>query len=160
MNLVHAIPQEELLLGQLTTSKLGKVMHGFMSVGIASLEMASPIDFLSDKDKVPLGFLEVLRCISIKPGHADKIELLGQQVNQLSDLTIQFHRLFLELANWRTMSSEEVHARVSRLGDCYAWICQSLEAVSSLLGKAADYSEQSRQDRNMLEGFFHSVPVK
>jgi hypothetical protein len=160
MDLAHAISEDDLLLAQLTASKLGKVMHGIMSVGVASLEMPSPTDFLSGKDKVLLGFLEVLRTIGLKPGHTDKIEMLRQQVNQLSDLTRRFHNRFLEIARWRTMSSEDIQATVDHLSECYSQLCQSLGAFCSLFGKRSDYSEQARQGIAMLDAFFQTVPAK
>ena len=82
MNLTHAIPEVELLLARLTTTKLAKVMHGFLSVGSASLEMASPSDFLTGREKTPLGFLAVLRCIGVNVHNVDKLPLLRQQVDQ------------------------------------------------------------------------------
>ncbi len=102
MNLAHAIPEDDLLLARLVSSKLASVLHGIVSVGVAALELDSPADFLTGKDRVVLGFLEVLRCIGVRPGHADKVELLRQHVNQLADLAVQFHSCFLELAHWRT----------------------------------------------------------
>ncbi len=159
MNLSHTLPQDELQLARLTAAKLARVMHGLMSVGTASLEMASPTDFLAGREQVPLGFLEVLRCVGVKPGHADKVELLRQPVQQLTDLARQFHGSFLELAHWRSLPPEDLHAALDRLGDCYLQFCRGLETFCSLLGMEANYSDQARQDRALLEGFFQTLPV-
>ncbi len=157
MNLTDALPQDELLLAQLTASKLAKVMHGLMSVGTASLGMEASRDFLTDRDKTPLGFLEVLACIGVNPGHADKIPLLRERVKELADVTSQFHRSFIELTNWRSMSLQDIKATVERLGDSYTEFCRLLGGFCSLLGMDSDYSEQAQQDRSLLEAFFQTL---
>jgi hypothetical protein len=157
MNLTNALPDDELLLAQLTAAKLAKVMHGMMSVGTASLELESPTDFLAGREKTPLGFLEVLRCIGVKAEYVDQIPLLRQQVHQLTDLASRFHGQFMELARWRNMSPRDVSAAVDRLGDCYTQFCQQLADFCSLLGMDSDYSEQAQQDRMILDAFFHTV---
>jgi hypothetical protein len=157
MNLTHALPQDELLLARLTASKLAKIMHGLLSVGSASLSMESPTDFLTGREKTPFGFLEVLRCIGVYAEHIDVVQLLRQQVDQLSDLTRQFHTLFMELARWRTMSIQDVRALVDRLGDTYSQFCQLLGVFCSQLGMDSDYSDQAQQDRNYLEAVIQTV---
>jgi hypothetical protein len=157
MNLAHALPQDELLLAQLTASKLAKVMHGLMSVGTGSLEMASPTDFLSGRDKVPLGFLEVLRCIGVKPGHTDKIEVLRQQVDQLSELTSRFYTVFMELAHWRSMSREDVRQTADRLVVSYTEYLQRLGAFCSMLGMDPDYSAKAQIGRFGIDSFLRTL---
>ena len=161
MNLTDALLEEELLLARLTASKLAKVMHGIMSVGTASLEMECPTDFLTGREKTPLGFLEVLRCIGVKAEQVDQVPVLRQQVHQLAELTTRFHGLFMELAHWRNMSPQEVSATVDRLGDCYSQFCQQLGDFCCLLGMDADYSAQVQQDKMILDAFFQMVgPLK
>lgn len=157
MNLTHAIPQDELILARLTASKLARIMHGLLSVGSASLEMESPTDFLKGRDKTPLGFLEVLRCVGVNVEHADKVHLLRQQVDELSELTRQFHNLFMELAHWRTMPIPDVRALVDQLADAYTRFCELLGVFCGQLGMDSDYSEQARQDRQMLDAVFQTV---
>src|SRR5947209_8758843 len=101
MNVSAAVPHDELLLAQLVSAKLARVINGMLSVGLATLELDSPTAFLSGKDKVLLGFIEVLRCVAVKPGNAEAIEVLRRQTHQLSDLAIRFCNLFTELARWR-----------------------------------------------------------
>src|SRR4051812_29616242 len=144
MNLTESLPQDELTLARLVASKLAKVMHGLMSVGTASLGMEASKDFLAGRDKTPLGFLEVLGCIGVKPGHADKIPLLRERVRELADVTSQFHQQFIELTNWRQMSPRHINAAVERLGDRYALFCQRLGAFCSMLGLEADFTEQAK----------------
>lgn len=157
MNLEHALPPDELLLARLTAVKLGKVMHGLMSVGTACLEMESPADFLAGRERTPLGLIEVLSCIGVKPTDVDKIQILRAEADQLAEMTGRFHRYFMELAPWRTMSASDVQTAVARLGDSYAEFCRRLGGFCALLGMDADFSEQGRQDRSMLEGLFRSL---
>jgi hypothetical protein len=160
MDLTQALPQDEQFLAQLTTPKLAKVMHGFLSVATTSLQMESPADFLGGREKTGLGFLEVLRCVGVKPGHADKIEFLRQRVDQLSELGRRFHGLFLELAGWRSMSPQDIRITVERLGDTYAQFCQLLGTFRSELGADSDYSAQARQDRDMLDAFLPTLAAQ
>ena len=157
MNLTDPLPQDELTLARLTASKLAKVMHGLMSVGTASLGMEPSTDFLTDRDKTPLGFLEVLGCIGVKPGHTDKIPLLRERVKELADVTSQFHRLFIGLAKWRKMSSQDIDATVEFLGESYTRFCQLLGAFCAMLGMDADFTQQAIQDRNYLVASFQTV---
>jgi hypothetical protein len=157
MDLTDALPRNELVLAQLTADKLGKVMHGLVSVGTASLELESPADFLTGREKTPLGFLEVLRCIGVKPGHADKIELLRERVGELSESTNRVHGALMELADWRNMPSQEVDAAVDRLGESYARFCKRLDMFCSLLGMESNTSDRARQDIDLLEAFFQTV---
>jgi len=157
MDLTDALPRNELLLAQLTTDKLGKVMHGLVSVGTASLELESPADFLTGREKTPLGFLEVLRCIGVKPGHADKIDLLRERVDELSESTNRVHGALMELADWRNMPPQDIEATVDCLGNDYARFGQRLDTFCSLLGMESNYSDQARQDSALLEAFFKTV---
>jgi hypothetical protein len=156
MNLTDALPQDELTLARLTAAKLAKVMHGLVSVGAASLAMETSMDFLTGRDKTPLGFLEVLACVGVRPGHEDKISLLRERVKELADLTSQFHRLFIELTNWRSMPPPDVNATVERLGDSYALFCQRLGDFCSMLGMQADFTQQAIQDRRYLVAAFQT----
>jgi hypothetical protein len=160
MNLTDTLPPEELVLARLTTDKLAKVMHGLMSVGTASLELDSPADFLAGREKTPLGFLEVLRCIGVRPGHAGAIELLRERVGELSDGVVRIHAGLVELAGWRSTPPPMVDAEVVRLADDYALFCDRLESFGSLLGMEGTYADQARRDRAGLEGFFRSVCVQ
>jgi hypothetical protein len=157
MGLTDALPPDELLLARLTASKLARVMHGLLSVGTAALEMESPAAFLAGREKAPLGFLEVLRCIGVRPGHADKVELLRERVGELSELGSRCHGLLLELARWRDLAPQEVRAAVDRLGETYAQFCRRLGLFCSLLGVEADYSGQAQQDPALLGAFFQTV---
>lgn len=160
MNLTDALPPEELVLARLTTDKLAKVMHGLWSVGTASLELDSPADFLAGREKTPLGFLEVLRCIGVRPGHAGAIELLRERVGELSDGVDRIHAGLMELAGWRSTSPQMVDAEVERLADEYVRFCDRLESFGSLLGMEANYADQARGGRAGLEGFFQAVCVR
>ncbi len=157
MNLTDALPQDELVLARLTAVKLAKVMHGLLSVGTGSLEMEPAGAFLAGRDKTPLGFLEVLGCIGVKDGNADKIPLLRERVKELADLTREFHRLFMDLTDWRRLSPQEINAKVDRLGDRYTLFCQRLGAFCSMLGMESDFTQQAIQDRNYLRAFFQRV---
>jgi hypothetical protein len=150
MNLADAIPQDDLLLARLVCSKLAKVVNGIVSVGAATLELESPTDFLAGKDKIVLGFLEVLRCIGVKPGHADKVELLRRQADQLSELAVLFHSRFMELTRWRAMSPEAICETVGRFSAVYGDFFQALEAFSSLLGMDDDYSSTAQQGKRRV----------
>jgi hypothetical protein len=154
MNLSDALPADELLLAQLAAGKLAKVMHGLMSVGIASLETDDPAGFLAGRERTPLGFLEVLRCIGVKPGHAEKVEPLRQQVRELIELASNTHGALVELAHWRTMSRSEIQKAVDRAGDGYAQWCQRLGQFCAQLGMEVDYSAQAEQNRVQLTATF------
>jgi hypothetical protein len=153
MNLADAIPPDDLLLARLVTSKLASVTHGILSVGVAALELDSPNDFLTGKDRVILGFFEVLRSIGVRPGHADKIELLRQAVNQLAERASEFHRRLLELAQWRTMPSAAIHETAERLSALYTDFLHSLAAFSALLGLDSDFSGKAQQGKNRVDEF-------
>jgi hypothetical protein len=157
MNLADAIPHDDLALARLTASKLAKVMHGLMSIGTASLGMPSPADFLAGRDKTPLGFIEVFRCVGLKAGHADQIPLLRDHVEQLADLVSRFHDHFLHLAAWRTLSDSDVRATAERLGETYSQFCEQLGRFCALLGMDGDFSVQAQQDRAGLDGFFQTA---
>jgi hypothetical protein len=157
MSIANAIPQDDLLLARLVSSKLASVMHGIVSVGVATLELNSPTDFLTGKDRVILGFLEVLRCIGVQPGHADKVELLRQQVNQLSELAVGFHGRFMELAQWRTMPTTAVHETAHRLSELYTDFLRSLGAFTSLFGLDSDYTSKAQQGRNRVNEFLQTL---
>jgi hypothetical protein len=153
MNLADAILPDDLLLARLVTSKLASVTHGILSVGVASLELDSPTDFLMGKDRVLLGFLEVLRCIGVRPGHVDKIEMLRQAVNQLAERAVEFHRAFLELAQWRTMPSAAIHETAERLAARYTDFIRSLAGFSALLSLDSDYSGKAQLGRDRVDEF-------
>ena len=157
MNLASAVPRDDLLLAQLSIAKLAEVMHGILSVGVASLELESPTDFLAGKDQVLLGFLEVLRCIGLRPGHAGQVELLRRPVDQLADLALQFHRAFMALAHWRTLSPEETRATANGLADCYTQFFQALGDFGALFGMHADYSAKTQQGKNRVEEFLQTL---
>jgi hypothetical protein len=157
MDLTDALPHDELILARLTATKLAKVMHGLLSVGTGSLKLEPSGAFLTGRVKTPLGFLEVLGCIGVKPGHADKIPLLRERVKELADLTSQFYRLFMDLTDWRRLSPQEINTKVDRLGDSYALFCQRLGAFCSMLGMESDFTQQAIQDRNYLRAFFQTV---
>jgi hypothetical protein len=160
MNLTDALPQNELILARLAAAKLAKVMHGIMSVGTASLGMETSMDFLTNRDKTPLGFLEVLGCIGVRPGHEDKIPLLRERVKELADVTSQFHRLFIELTNWRSMLPADINTAVERLGDSYSLFCQRLGDFCSMLGMESDFTQQVIQDRSYLIAAFRVISPK
>lgn len=157
MDLKEALPPNERMLAQLTVTKLGKVMHGLLSVGTAALEMDSPADFLAGREKTPLGFLEVLHCIGVNHEHVDELPELRERVAELTDLTSQFFRVFTELANWRQMSSPDLKATVDRLCDRYTRFCQRLGLFCSMLGMDNDYTQQATQDTYYIGTFFQTV---
>jgi hypothetical protein len=157
MNLTDALPQDELTLARLTAAKLAKVLHGWISVGTASLAMETATDFLNGRDKTPLGFLEVLGCIGVKPGHQSKIPFLRDRVKELAEATSQFHRLFLELANWRSLPPPDVRAAAEQLGDGYTSLCQRLDDFCSILGLELDLARQAVQDRSYLVAAFQTM---
>jgi hypothetical protein len=154
MNLTTILPQDELVLARLTVAKLAKVVHGLLSTGTACLALPSPETFLTGREKTPLGFLEVLGCIGVNPGHADKIPMLRERVKELSELVSQSHRELLELAVWRTLSSENIHHIVGQLSDTYTQFCQKLQAFGTMLEMDVNYSKQAQEDVQMLEAFF------
>jgi hypothetical protein len=160
MNLADAIPPDDLLLARLVTSKLASVTHGILSVGVAALELDSPTEFLTGKERVILGFLEVLRCIGVRPGHADKIELLRQAVNQLAERGVGFHSRFLELARWRTMPAAAIHETAERLKALYTDFLRSLAAFSALLGQDSDYTGKAQQGRNRVDEFLLTLNAR
>jgi hypothetical protein len=153
MNLANAIPEDDLALVRLVCTKLAIVMNGIVSVGVATLELRSPTDFLAGKDNVVLGFLEVLRSVGVKPGHADEVELIRQPVDQLSELAALFHRHFMELARWRDMPAETVRAAAGRLSATYTDFFRALGAFSSLLGMNSDYSGKIQEGRRRVDEF-------
>jgi hypothetical protein len=95
----------------------------------------------------------VLRCIGVRPGNADKIELLRQAVNQLAERAVEFHSCFLELAAWRTMTSTAIHETADRLAALYTDFLHSLAAFSALLGLDSDYTGKAQQGRNRVDEF-------
>ncbi len=153
MNLSDAILPDDLLLARLVTAKLVNVTHGILSVGIAALELDSPTDFLTGKDRVILGFLEVLRCVGVRPRHADKIELLRQAVNKLTERAVEFHGCFLELAQWRTMPAAAIHETAKRLAALYTDFLHSLAALAALLGVDLEYTGNAQQAENRVDDF-------
>lgn len=153
MNLANAIPQDDLVLARLVCAKLAGIMNGIVSVGVATLELESPADFLAGKDKVVLGFLEVLRSVGVQPGQAEKVELLRQHVNQLSELAALFHRRFMELTQWRVMAPENVRDAADRLSVTYTDLFRALGAFSSLLGMDPDYSGKIQDGRRRVDEF-------
>jgi hypothetical protein len=160
MSLAESIPPDELQLARLTASKLSKVVNGLVSVGTGCLMMPSPLDFLAGRDRTPLGFVEVLRCIGVKPGHADKIPLLREQADQLARSIQHVHAGLLRLASWRSLPAPEIHEAVEQLCEGYEQFCARLGNFSALLGLEADSSAQARVARVGLEGLFHkALPV-
>jgi hypothetical protein len=153
MSLAEALPQDDLLLARLCLSKMADVTHGILSVGLACLELPSPADFLAGKDKVLLGFVEVLRSLGTKPGHADKVELLRRQADALADRATEFHGLLMRLARWRALSPAETRETARCLAESFARFFQSLATFSSLLGMKTDYSEKVQEGTERLHGF-------
>jgi len=153
MNVANAIPEDDLILARLVCSKLASIVKGIVSVGVATLELESPADFLVGKDKVVLGFLEVLRSVGVQPGHADKVELLRQHVKQLSELAVLFNRRFMELAQWRVMPAGYIRAAAGRLSAIYTDFFRALAAFSSLLGMDSDYSSKIQEGRRRVDEF-------
>jgi hypothetical protein len=157
MNVTHAIPQDELLLAQLASAKLAKLIKGLMSVGVGSLQLESPLGFLADRNKVLLAFIEVLRCVGVSPMSGERYERLRHQADQLSDLVGRFHHHFVELAAWRTMSPPQVRATAGELVASYAELCQVLAAFRASIGVEADASAQVQQGREMIRGFLTEI---
>ncbi len=153
MNLADAIPPDDLLLARLVCSKLVNVLNGVVSVGVASLELESPTEFLADKDRLILGFLEVLRCVGVRPGHADKVELLRQPVHRLMELATLFHRHFMELTRWRSLPPEAVRETAGRLSGAYTDFVRSLGAFSSLLGMGPECYVKAQQGISRVDDF-------
>jgi hypothetical protein len=153
MNLADAIPPDDLLLARLVCSKLVNVLDGIVSVGVASLELDSPTDFLAGKDRLILGFLEVLRCIGVRPGHADKVEQLRHPVHRLTELATQFHGRFMELARWRGMAPEAVRDTAGRLSQASTDFVRSLGAFCSLLGMGPECCGKAQQGISRVDDF-------
>jgi hypothetical protein len=153
MNLTHAIAPDELLLAELASAKLAKLIQGLMTVGVGSLKMASPSAFLAGRDRPLLAFVEVLHCVGLRPGCGDEWERLRQHAEQLADLTRQFRQDLLQLAAWRTLSPTEVRARADRLVASYTALRQSLAAFRALIGADTDYSGEIHQGREMIDAF-------
>jgi hypothetical protein len=160
MNGTTALTPDELLLAQLASAKLAKLIKGLMSVGVGALQLAAPSDFLAGGDQVLLAFIEVLRCTGVNPKCGEFFYRLRQQTDQLSDRARQFHRHFLELAAWRTMAPPEVRATANRLVANYTDFCHSLAAFRALIGVEADDSDQVQQGRDLISAFLNDcLPV-
>jgi hypothetical protein len=162
MHLTLAIPSDELLLAKLLVSKLAKVMHGLFSVGLGSVAMEHPtgVDFLNGRDRVSLGFLDVLRCIDVTPGNADKLALLRHHMEKVAEATTHFHCLLTKLAGWRAMTVRDIRAVADRLGESYVDFCRLLGEFSSWLGMETDFRDQALQDRNYLEAVIDKLPLE
>jgi hypothetical protein len=157
MNVTQVIPQDELLLAQLASAKLAKLITGLVSVGVGSLYLETPVGFLANRDKVLLGFIEVLRCVPVKPGNGEIHERLRYQADQLLDLARQFHQHFIQLAAWRTMPPPQVRATADGLVANYAELCQELAVFRALIGAEADPSAQIPQGREMIRAFLADI---
>jgi hypothetical protein len=157
MNVAQVIPPDELLLARLASAKLAKLISGLMSVGVSSLQLESPAGFLANRDKVLLGFIEVLRCIGVKPGNGESQERLRHQADELFDLARQFHQHFIQLAAWRTLSPPQVQATADGLLAKYAALCQALAVFRNLLGEEADPSAGIQQGQEMLAAFLEYI---
>jgi hypothetical protein len=157
MNLTNSIAPDELLFGQLASAKLAKLIQGLMSVGMGSLHLPSPGAFLAGRDKTLLAFVEVLRCVGVKPGCGEDCERLRQHAGTLAELTRQFYQDFLQLAAWRDLSPAEVRARADRLVASYTELCQSLAAFRALIGADTDCSGQALQGREMMDAFLKDL---
>jgi len=142
--------EDEWTLARLTAAKLARIMHGWLSVGAASLGTDLARDFLQNKDHTPLGFLEVLGCMGVGPGHENPILPWRQRVKELAELTSQFHGLFLGLAGWRSMSRADIQDTVRCLGECYTLFCRRLGEFGFLLGMQLDLAQQAKEDSNYL----------
>jgi hypothetical protein len=150
MHVAHAIPEDELLLARLASAKLAGIVHGMMSVGVAALEAESPADFLAGKDRAMLAFIEVLECIGVKPGFGEIVQTLRRDAGKLSGLALRFHRHFLDVACWRTLSSPNLSAAADRLFASYADLCQALDAFRAHLGVESDCSPQVQKAREAV----------
>jgi len=150
MSFADAIPSEDLILARLVCSKLAKVMHGTLSVGMATLESSSPTSFLNNRDKRPLGFIEVLRSIGVNPGCTAEREMLREAADQLSELVSRFHSIFLELTRWQSMSPQNVRETADRLAEAYAQFCRSLGMFCSQLGIDSAYTDQGVAGREWI----------
>jgi hypothetical protein len=159
MNLTQVIRQDELLLAQLASAKLAKLISGLMSVGVGSLQLESPVGFLANRDKVLLGFIEVLRCISVKPGNGEGHQRLRRQADRLFDLAGQFHQHFIELAAWRTLSPSQVETTANALVAKYAELLQALAVFRALIGVEADPSAQVQQGHEMMTAFLADIAI-
>jgi hypothetical protein len=149
MNISAAIPDDELILGRLACAKLAGMVQGIMSVGLASLELQSSVDFLTGRDRPHLGFIEVLSCISVRPGSAEAWKHLSDEANAMRNLFGQFYECLIRLSHWRNTPSADVLEATHRLIAAYVALFQSLQAFSDLLGMGADYSRFQRQGQQM-----------
>jgi hypothetical protein len=150
MDSARAIPEDELLLARLASAKLAKMLQGIMSVGTAALELESPADFLTGKDRALLAFIQVLECIGVKPGFGEIVQTLRLDATKLSLLALRFHQHFLDVARWRTLSAPDLCAAADRLLASYAELCQALDAFREHLGVECDCSPQVQQARQAL----------
>lgn len=157
MSVMSAIPPDELQLARLAAAKLARVIQGIMSVGVASLELPTPTGFLDGKEKVVLAFLEVLRCVGVKPGHGDTVARLRQPVDQLADVALEFQRNFMALADWRSMRPDDARAIANRVFASYSQFCQLLADFCALIEVELDPSESTAQGRVLIDAFVDSV---
>lgn len=153
MTEITALPDDELLLAQLTTAKLSRIVHGLISVGVPALELDAPEEFLSGKDELLLAFIEVLRSLSLRPGPHGRSDAFRKQTRQLRVQALQFHREFLAFAKWRTLSLEQIPFAAQRLGDSYRQFGQSLDDTLVLLGAACPSLARLQEGTQLLDGF-------
>ena len=153
MNVKSAIMPHELLLAQLASEKLAMLLKGLMSVGVSSLQLDSPGHFLAGQDQRLLAFIEVLRCVGVRPDHPEVFDRLREVGDRLSDLARQFHHHFLELADWRALSPPEVRATAGRLVASYTELCQALATFRGLIGVKAEEVGQVQLGRELISSF-------
>src|SRR5579883_2675127 len=100
MDVTQAVPEDELLLARLATTKLANMLGGVMSTGAAALELPGPEAFFAGRDATLLAFVKVLECVGVKPGCDDAYTSLRAKAENLSHLTITFFKQYVDLCKW------------------------------------------------------------
>jgi hypothetical protein len=154
-----SIPRDELLLADLASAKLAKLLQGFLSVGLTALQLDDPLGFLAPRDKGMLGFVEVLRVVVVKAGHLEVGARLRDLAAQLSDAVVAFHRHFCAVASWRKLTHPEVRSLVDQLRESYRRCCETIRDYRTILGADSDCSRQVSLAEAMLEEFVTHLPA-
>src|SRR4051812_32771689 len=108
-NVSDAILPDELKLAQLACTKLTRLVHGLMSVGIAAVELPNAAGFFKGRDEPFLALVTALRYTSVKVGAQRAALAIQAQADAIGASIRTLFDLWLVLADRGSLTAEEVH---------------------------------------------------
>jgi hypothetical protein len=142
--IIADIPEDELALARLAGRKLAKLLHGILTVGLASIRMEQSSGFLTGRDRKILAFVEVLCATS--PSTSE----LADSLREISALTPAFYGKLVRLADWRNLEDAEIQDAANDLLSTYCTLLCALRKLLDSLGVQVDFSREQTVAKEFL----------